>query len=78
MRKRELLALRKYVLCDALLKVNWGVIPAIVGLVTFLVHTKASMLMYAPSSVYDNNTHLCDLEYVLHVVVDVRQAAVCQ
>jgi ABC-type multidrug transport system fused ATPase/permease subunit len=38
-RQRELSSLRNYLLADALLKINWGLVPTLVGLCSFLLHT---------------------------------------
>jgi hypothetical protein len=43
-RKKELKSLRSYLLCDAMLSITWGIIPTLVGLITFLVHTKVRQL----------------------------------
>ena len=43
-RKKELKWLRSYLLCDAVLRTNWIALPALVGLVTFLVHTQVWIL----------------------------------
>ena len=38
-RKQEISSLRSYLIVDALLKINWGLVPTLVGLASFLIHT---------------------------------------
>ena len=38
-RSKEISSLRSYLIFDALLRINWGLVPTLVGLVSFLVHT---------------------------------------
>ena len=38
-RSKEISSLRSYLIIDALLRINWGLVPTLVGLVSFLVHT---------------------------------------
>lgn len=52
MREKELDALWSYLLVQAALGVNWGLIPTLVGVVTFLVHTQVggrAGVVHAPS-----------------------------
>lgn len=38
-RRKEIDSLRSYLIADALLKINWGLVPTLVGLASFLIHT---------------------------------------
>ena len=48
-RLKEISSLRSYLIADALLKINWGLVPTLVGLVSFLVHTMVLGKSLSPS-----------------------------
>jgi ABC-type bacteriocin/lantibiotic exporter with double-glycine peptidase domain len=48
-RRKELSSLRSYMIADAILKINWGLVPTLVGLASFLIHTELLGKTLSPS-----------------------------
>ena len=51
-RRKEVNSLRSYLIADALLKINWGLVPTLVGLASFLIHTSLMGKSLSPSVGY--------------------------
>lgn len=51
-RRKEVDSLRSYLIADALLKINWGLVPTLVGLASFLIHTSLMGKSLSPSVGY--------------------------
>jgi ABC-type multidrug transport system fused ATPase/permease subunit len=51
-RRKEVNSLRSYLIADALLRINWGLVPTLVGLASFLIHTSLMGKSLSPSVGY--------------------------
>lgn len=76
-RRKEIDSLRSYMITDALLKINWGLVPTLVGLASFLIHTSVLGKTLTPAVGFTSILLFNFLRWPVTIFPDMINSMVC-